>query len=132
MPAVPGPEFLADPDEHAKRFVVQMKAEAAALTVAPPRYEWMGHYWCVVKSNTGWPNVTGWAEHRAAQQIFGPRLDELMAAGVPKDEAWQQAKDYAFAEMLVRTTERKETSDLFYAQLEADIAREAGEDGTGD
>ncbi|CAM3018410.1 hypothetical protein RHDE110596_12425 [Prescottella defluvii] len=128
MPSASGPEFFADPEGEAKRFVEELQAEAAVLSIAPPRYEWKAGYWCAVKSNTGWPNVTGWAEHRETQRVFAKRLDELMAEGLGKEEAWQQAHDHSLAEMLVRTTERKEASDRYYAELEAGIAREAGTD----
>ncbi|MDH6284949.1 hypothetical protein [Prescottella agglutinans] len=132
MPSVSGPQFSVDPEGESKRFVAQLQAEAAVLSIAPPRYEWQSGYWCAVKSNTGWPNVTGWAEHRETQRIFSARFDELMAEGVSEHEAWKQADDHSLAEMLIRTTERKEASDRYYAELEADTAHEAGEDRARD
>ncbi|WP_430336277.1 hypothetical protein [Rhodococcus sp. ACT016] len=131
MPSVRGNEFFDDPEGHAERFVAQLQAEAAVLSVAPPRYEWRGGYWCAVKSNTGWPNQTGWAEHRDRERLFQTRFAELQTEGLSRDEALSQARAYADAEMLAWTTERKEASDRYYAELEADIAREAGGDGAG-
>ncbi|NKR65311.1 hypothetical protein GS491_26465 [Rhodococcus hoagii] len=130
MPSVSGAEFHADPEGHAERFVAELQAEAVALSVAPPRYVWSDGYWCAVKSNTGWPNVTGWAEHRETQRIYQSKLAGLRADGVPK--ASTRAREYAKAKMLARTTARKEASDRYYAKLEADIAREAGGDSAGD
>ncbi|GBF17765.1 hypothetical protein Br6_05172 [Rhodococcus sp. Br-6] len=130
MPSVSGEEFHADPEGHAERFVAELKAEAVALSVAPPRYVWNDGYWCAVKSNTGWPNLTGWAEHRETQRIYQSKLAGLRADGVP--HADKRAREYAKAEMLARTTARKEASDRYYAELEADIACEAGEASTGD
>ena len=118
MASVSGRRFLADPEGEAQRFLAQIKAEAAAEAAGPPpRYSWGSGYWRVIKYGR-WPNVTGWAEHRESQRIFAPKLDEFMAEGVPKDEAWRRASDYAGAEMLARTTARKEASDRHYAQRE--------------
>ncbi|WP_148302157.1 hypothetical protein [Tomitella biformata] len=69
--------------------------------------------------NGSWPNVTGWAEQREGQRIFAPMLEQLLAEGVPKDEAWRRASDHSQAEMLARTTARKEASDRLYAQNRA-------------
>lgn len=118
MASVRGPRFLADPEGEAKRFVEQLESESAARSVAlPARYEWQSGYWCAVKNGT-WPNVTGWAEHRQVQRIFAPMLDQLITEGVPKDAAWRRASAYAQAEMLARTTARKEASDRYNAQIE--------------
>lgn len=111
MPAVPGRQFLSDPDGEAERFAAQLKSEAQA---PPSRYQWQGHYWCAIKTGR-WPNVTGWAEQRESQRIYGPRLEQLLADGVPEDDARLQASDYARAEMLTRTTARKEASDRLYS-----------------
>ncbi|MCL2535200.1 MAG: hypothetical protein FWE39_13645, partial [Nocardiaceae bacterium] len=115
MPSVSGPQFFADPEGEAKRFVAQLQVETAARSVAPPRYEWRSGYWCAVKNGTRWPNVTGWAESREAQRIFASKLAGLRADGVPKAD--KRARAYAEAEMLARTTARKEASDRYYAEL---------------
>ncbi len=118
MASVSGQRFLADPEGEAQRFLAQIKAEAAAEAAGPPpRYTWSSGYWCAIKNGT-WPNVTGWAEHREKQRIFAPKLDQFIAEGMPESEAWRRASDYARAEMLVRTTARKESSDRLYTQRE--------------
>lgn len=121
MACVSGRRFLADPEGEAQRFLAQIKTEAAAAADAPPpRYSWGSGYWREIKHGT-WPNVTGWAEHKEAQRIFRPKLDQFMAEGVPENEAWQRARDYTDAEMLARTTARKDASDRHYAQREEPI-----------
>lgn len=119
MAAVSGPRFLADPDGEATRFLAQLDTEAAA---EPPRYEWKSGYWCEVKTGA-WPNVTGWAEHRRAQRIYANKLKQLKAAGIRKNLV-RRASAETQAQMLAQTTERKEASDRFYAQLAA--AQDAG------
>ena len=116
MASVSGPQFLNDPEGEANRFHAQIKAEAAR-PVRPPRYVWGSGYWCVIK-NGRWPKITGWAEQREAQNIFAPKLDQLKAEGVADNDAWQQASDYANAELLARTTARKDASDRLYTQRE--------------
>lgn len=123
MAAVSGPRFLADPEGEANRFLAQLDTEAAAAT-EPPRYEWKSGYWCVIKTGT-WPNVTGWAEHRRAQRIYANTLKQLKAAGIRKNLVRRASADTQ-AQMLAQTTERKEASDRFYAQLAA--AQDAGTD----
>ncbi len=108
MPAVQGPRFLADPQGEASRFADDLQAAVADASTSP-RYVFKSDYWCEVKNGT-WPNVTGWAESREAQRIYTPILARLTAAGVPADEARRQASEQAKAEMLARTTERKEAS----------------------
>lgn len=115
MAAVSGQRFLADPEGEAKRFASQLDTEAAAAT-EPPRYEWKSGYWCEVKTDT-WPNVTGWAEYRRAQRIYANKLKQLKAAGIRKNLARRASADTQ-AQMLAQTTERKEASDHFYAQLD--------------
>lgn len=124
MAAVQGQRFLADPEGEAKRFVEQLESEAAAQSLAPPRYEKQAGYWCVVKTGT-WPNVTGWAEHRQAQRIYTRKLKQLKAAGIRKGVMRRASADTQ-AEMLARTAERKEASDRFYAQFDAAAAQDAG------
>lgn len=115
---ISGPQFLADPEGNSRRLAEQLRREAAeAASAPPPRYQWGGHYWCAVKHGR-WPNVTGWAEHRHSQRIFKPKLDELLAQGIPKKEAWRRAAAYAERQMLALTTRRKESSDRYYAQLD--------------
>lgn len=118
MPAVRGPKFLADPEREAARFAARLHTEAAAQEAVPPRYVWKGSYWCTVRTGT-WPNVTGWAESRQMQRIFALMLARLRAEGVSGPAARRRAEKHARAEMLARTTERKEASDRYYAQLEA-------------
>lgn len=125
MPAVRGPKFLADPEGEATRFAVQLHAEAAAQEAVPPRYVWKGGYWCAVKNGT-WPNVTGWAEHRLAQRIYTRKLGQLKAARAPRGKVQQRASEYTRAEMLAHTTERKEASDRYYAQLGSATPDDAG------
>lgn len=117
MASVWGPRFVADPEGEGERFIAQLKAEAAVERPQPPRYIWGGRYWVAVKHGT-WPNVTGWAEHRETQRIFAPRLGELMAIGFSKEDAWPIASDCAYAEMVARTTRRKEESDRYYEQFD--------------
>ncbi|WP_137876272.1 hypothetical protein [Rhodococcus sp. Q] len=117
MASVRGQRFLVDPEGEAQRFTAQLQAEAAAASSdAPPPYVWQPGYWCAVKTGA-WPNVTGWAESREAQRLFESKLAGLRADGSPK--ATKRAAAYAQAEMLARTTARKEASDRYYTQLDA-------------
>lgn len=117
MVAVRGQHILADPQIHAHRILAHLQAETAAHEAAPPRYEWGPGYWCAIKTGT-WPHVTGWAESREAQRIFQAKLVELTATGSGK-KARSRAEKYAKAEMLARTTARKQASDEYYAHLDA-------------
>ncbi|CAM3825674.1 hypothetical protein [Smaragdicoccus niigatensis] len=76
-----------------------------------PLYQWSetAGYWVRVKQGK-WPACTGWAEHREAQRIFRPKLDEFMAKGLPKEVAWELAAKYATAEMYERTNRRRKAA----------------------
>jgi len=114
--SIRGRHVLADPHTHAPRILAQLHAEAAAQAGAPPRYTWGPGYWCAIKTGT-WPNVTGWAESREAQRIFAAKLAALTAGGKGQ-KARARAATYAKAEMLARTTARKQASDEYYARLD--------------
>lgn len=85
MPAVPGRQFLSGPDGEAKRFVAQLKFEALksdALESDAP---------AVTRGR--WPNVPGWVEMRQRQRRYDQARSQLLADGVPEDEARRRAMD---------------------------------------